>query len=175
MKVKVLNRSKSTVIYSIPEDNITRIFSHGESKMVDHKEIEKLTFQPGGSELLKNFLLVEDEKTVENNIGEQEIEYWMNENQVRDIMLKGSYDRFLDVLDFAPEGVIDIIKTLAVSIPLTDNAKLGALKRKTGFDAVVAIKNNELANEEEVPQETTVKQRRVAVENNKPVRRVTQD
>ena len=169
MKIKVTNRSHSGVIYTIPEDNLTRFFAIGESKMIDHKEIEKLTFQPGGPELLKNYLLVEDEKTVVNTIGEQEPEYNMTESQIKDVLLNGSYDRFLDVLDFAPEGVIDIIKDLAVNLPLTDTAKMGALKRKTGFDVAKAI---ELAKETaEETEEAPKKQRRVAVENTAPVRR----
>ena len=171
MKVKVLNRSKSTVIYSIPEDNITRIFANGESKMIDSAEIEKLTFQPGGTRLLKNFLLVEDNQVVADNIGKQEIEYWMTEEEVKNMMLNESYHRFIDDLDFAPEGVIDIIKTLAVQQPLTDNAKLSALQSKTGFNAFKAIENNKAAMEDEEPQETNVKQRRVAVDD-QPVRRV---
>lgn len=173
MKVKVINRSNSGVFYSIPEENITRFFAKGESKMIDHKEIEKLTFQPGGLELLRDYLLVEDEKTVVNTIGEQEPEYNMTESQIKDVLLNGSYDRFLDVLDFAPEGVIDIIKNLAVNLPLTDTAKMGALKRKTGFDVAKAIELMQETAEE--TEEAPKKQRRVAVEDNKPVRRVTQD
>ena len=173
MKVKVTNRSNSRVLYKIPEENLVRIFSKGESKMIDHKEIEKLTFQPGGPELLKNYLLVEDEKTVLNTIGEQEPEYKMTESQIKDVLLNGSYDRFLDVLDFAPEGVIDIIKNLAVSLPLTDTAKMGALKRKTGFDVAKAIELMKETAEE--TEEAPKKQRRVAVENTAPIRRVAQD
>ena len=169
MKVKVINRSNSGVFYSIPEENIAK----GEFKMIDHKEIEKLTFQPGGLELLRDYLLVEDEKTIINTIGEQEPEYNMTESQIKDVLLNGSYDRFLDVLDFAPEGVIDIIKSLAVSLPLTDTAKMGALKRKTGFDVAKAIELMQETVEEK--EEAPKKQRRVVVEDNKPVRRVPQD
>jgi len=38
-------------------------------------------------------------------------------------MKTGSLDEFLDCLDFAPEGVTDLIKTLAVELPLNDVAK----------------------------------------------------
>lgn len=169
MKVKVINRSSSGVFYTIPEDNITRFFAKGESKMIDHKEIEKLTYQPGGLELIKDCLLIEDDKIVANTIGEQEPEYKMTEDQIKDVLLNGSYDKFLDVLDFAPEGVIDIIKSLAVSLPLTDTTKMGALKRKTGFDAAKAIElmKDSAPEGEAAPK----KQRRVAVENAAPVRR----
>jgi hypothetical protein len=62
---------------------------------------------------------------------------------VRDLLVNGSLDRFLDALDYAPEGVIDLIKTMAVNLPLGDVAKLNAIKAKTGFDAAAAIRHVE--------------------------------
>jgi len=38
-------------------------------------------------------------------------------------MTTGSLDEFLDCLDFAPEGVKDLIKTLSVELPLNDVSK----------------------------------------------------
>ena len=53
----------------------------------------------------------------------------------------GSLDAFLDCLDFAPVGVIDLLKKFAVSVPLADYEKRKALKEKTGFDVDIALKN----------------------------------
>jgi hypothetical protein len=55
-------------------------------------------------------------------------------------MQNGSLDEFLDCLDFAPEGVIDLIKTLAVELPLNDVAKREAILNKTGFNVDNAIR-----------------------------------
>ena len=57
-------------------------------------------------------------------------------------MLKnGSLDQFLDCLDYAPEGVLELVKKFSVELPLTDFEKRQALKAKTGFDVDAAIAN----------------------------------
>jgi len=38
-------------------------------------------------------------------------------------MTTGSLDEFLDCLDFAPSVIIDMIKVLAVDLPLNDVSK----------------------------------------------------
>jgi hypothetical protein len=84
----------------------------------------------------------------------------MSENQVRDLLLTGSLDAFLDALDFAPLGVIDLIKTLAVQLPLTDLNKRKALKEKTGFDVDKALIHIEEEKAEEAEHIQPVKTER---------------
>jgi len=55
-------------------------------------------------------------------------------------MQTGSLDEFLDCLDFAPEGVKDLIKNLAVDLPLNDVAKREAIFNKLGFNVDNAIR-----------------------------------
>lgn len=163
MKVKVKNRSKSFVGYTIPEDRINRTFAPGETKEIDAEELEKVTFQPGGSVILNEYLLISDAELAQKlNSVNIEPEYWMTEDEVKEVMLHGSLDRFLDVLDFAPEGVIDLIKSLAVSMPLNDLAKLEAIKEKFGFNAAKAIEHVKEAEVEETP-EVSSRGRRVAI------------
>ena len=73
----------------------------------------------------------------------------MSEGQIRELLLRGSLDAFLDALDFAPLGVIDLIKSMAVSLPLTDLNKRKALKEKTGFDVDSALRHLEEEKAEE--------------------------
>lgn len=135
----VKNRSSSIVVYRIPETNIRREFQPGETKRISFGELEKLTYQPGGRALIEEFLqIIDDEVTTNLNV-HREYEYDMSEVQIRDLLLTGSLDAFLDALDFAPIGVIDLIKTLSVSLPLTDLNKRKALKDKTGFDVDRAL------------------------------------
>ena len=68
----------------------------------------------------------------------------MNENNVIDLLKNGSLDEFLDCLDYAPEGVIELIKKFAVQLPLDDYKKRQALKNKTGFDTDAAVANSGL-------------------------------
>ena len=82
-------------------------------------------------------------------------------------------DRFLDCLDFAQEGIIDLVKTLAVKVPMTDTQKIEALKKKTGFDVLAAIRNMEAEKEDEPDSvEKTIPERRVATKEEVPQRRV---
>ena len=57
----VKNRSSSIVVYKIPETNLRREFAPGETKRLPFGELEKLTYQPGGRELIENFLQIIDE------------------------------------------------------------------------------------------------------------------
>lgn len=144
----VKNRSTSVVVYRIPESNLRREWAPGEVKRIPFGELEKLTYQPGGRELIANFLqIMENEVTDDLNV-HREPEYNMSEDQVRDLILNGSIDAFLDALDFAPLGVIDLIKTMSVQLPITDMAKREALKAKTGFDVDKAIENDRASKED---------------------------
>ena len=137
----VKNRSSSVVVYNIPEDGIRREFAPGETKRITFEELQKLSYQPGGRELMANFLQIKSEGIVQTlNIPAQP-EYYMTEQQIIDLLKTGSQAAFLDCLDYAPVGVIDLIKKFAVSLPLTDYEKRQALKAKTGFDVDEAIKN----------------------------------
>ena len=138
----VKNRSATTVLYKIPEDNIRRRFTPGETKRISYDELLKLSYQPGGREMMANFLQIQSEGVPKSLGMRPQPEYYMSEAQVIDLLKKGSLDAFLDCLDFAPEGVIDLIKRFAVSLPLTDYDKRVALKTKTGFDTDAAIANS---------------------------------
>lgn len=158
----VKNRSSSVVVYRIPESNLRREFAPGETKRVAFGELEKLTYQPGGRELLEEFLQIVDEEVTQDLNVHRELEYDMSEAQVKDLLLRGPLDVFLDALDFAPIGVIDLIKSMAVSLPLTDLNKRKALKEKTGFDVDKALTHIEEERAEEAAgQQPATAQRRV--------------
>ena len=145
----VRNRSAGMVVYSIPEKNIRREFASGETKKISYEELELLTYQAGGRVLMENFLQIQsDEATANLNI-HTEPEYKMTDEEIKELLLTGSMDAFLDCLDFAPVGVIDLIKQLAVSLPLNDMEKREAIKNKFGFDVTKAIENSKVDEEED--------------------------
>lgn len=135
----VKNRSVGMVVYNIREDNIRREFSPGEVKRISFGELEKLSFQPGGRELMTNYLQIKEEEATADLGIKRELEYDMSEQDVIRLIQTGSQDEFLDCLDFAPEGIIDLIKHLAVQLPMTDTMKCKAVKEKTGFDVMAAL------------------------------------
>ena len=148
--VEVKNRSNSTVIYSLPELSIRRQFTPGETKRLAFSELEALTYRPGGLRLIMDCLLINDQG-IANQIINQKIEpeYWLDEQGIVKLLKEGSLDEFLDCLDFAPVGVIDLIKTVAIKLPLNDVEKRNALKKKTGYDLDKTLLNLRAVKEEE--------------------------
>ena len=144
----VKNRGAGHVSYKIPEDGIRRSFAPGETKEISYAELEKLTFQPGGMVILTNYLQIMEQDALKSFGIHAEPEYHMSEHDVAALIKTGSLDAFLDALDFAPTGVIDLIKKLSVEIPLVDMNKRKALKEKTGFDVDSALRHIEEEKED---------------------------
>ena len=156
MMYRVKNRGASTVVYKIPEDGIRREFKPGQTLQISSEELEKLTYQPGGTLILSQFLQILDLEGIQKANIKTEPEYHMSEADVSKLITSGSLDAFLDCLDFAPIGVIDLIKKLSISIPMVDIQKRKALKEKTGFDVEAALKHQEEDKEDD--QKTILKQ-----------------
>jgi hypothetical protein len=78
-----------------------------------------------------------------------EVEYFLDEKGVENLLNNESLDALLDALDFAPEGVIQLIKDKAVAMPLNDMAKREAIKNVTGFDVTAAIDYSKPDEDEE--------------------------
>lgn len=150
----VKNRSAGVATYKIPELGVRRTFSPGEVKKISAEELEKLTYRPGGMALLANFLQIMDQEAIAKVGLNPQPEYHMSEQDIIKLMQSGSIDEFLDCLDFAPPGVIDLIKKLSVSLPLSDIQKRNALKAKTGFDCDAALKH--VMEEKEEDGENTI-------------------
>ena len=137
----VKNRSAGIAVYKIPELGIRRSFAPGEVKQISAEELEKLTYRPGGMAILANFLQIQSEAGLQQVGLNPQPEYHMSEKDVQDLLTTGSLDEFLDCLDFAPPGVIDLIKKMSVTLPLGDVSKRKALKDKTGFDCDAALRH----------------------------------
>ena len=157
----VKNRSTGTVSYSIPEDRIKRHFAVGEVKRITEEELEKLSYQPGGRILILNYLQIEDIEMVENLNIPAEQEYWYSENEIIRLLESGSVDELLDCLDFAPSGVIDLLKKYAIELPVNDFRKREAIFEKTGFNITKTLENIANEKEEESNQKTETPKRRV--------------
>ena len=140
---KVTNRSAGRVIYNIPEDHIRREFYNKETKEIALSELEKLAQQPGGRKLIYNYLSIQDADAIGHLVNRPiEPEYWLTEDKIPEWMNTCSLDEFKDALDFAPEGIKDLIKKYAVSLPLNDFAKRQAMFEQLGFNVTKAIENS---------------------------------
>ena len=168
--IKVLNRDSGAVIYTIPEMNgLRRVFQAGETKEITFEELQKLSYIPGGMPILRDSLVILNNKeAIKELLGQVEPEYEYSRDDVINLLKNGSMDEFLDCLDFAPEGVKDLVKTLAVELPVNDVSKRQAILEKLGFNVDNAIKiKNETA---EPDQEEHKVQRRVKKTQSKPER-----
>lgn len=155
----IKNRSAGRVGYTVTEGNIRREFAPGEVKKIPYRELEQLSYQAGGRELMAQFLQILDIEVTQNLGIHTEPEYVMSEQQIIDLLRTGSVDAFLDCLDFAPIGVIELVKKYAVSLPLENYEKREALKRKTGFDVDKVIANLKAEKAEEAPEAVSTARR----------------
>ena len=166
--IRIKNRSNGAIAYTIPElgdaRNVRREFAPKEIKSISRKELEALTFIGGGRTLLEDYLQILDDEGFEVANFTPEPEYAMSEEDIIALINNGSLDAFLDALDFAPEGVIDLIKHYCVKLPCNDTSKREALLKKTGFNVDSALRIQKESQEADTNAETApTKQRRVPV------------
>jgi hypothetical protein len=175
--IEVINRSSGGVGYEIPDSNgLIRTFQKREKKKIPFEEIRKLLYQVGGEYIFTNLLVIKNEEAVKELFSTRpEPEYYYTEVEVRTLLETGTLDQLLDCLDFAPEGVIDIVKDVAVKIKLNDVSKRDAILAKTGFNVSKAIEINEETDVEEVSEKINRRTSPITSEEKKeqqPQRRV---
>ena len=148
--INVTNRNNGTTGYIIPDlGNLHRNFSAGETKKITMEELRKLSYIPGGETILREYLVIDNKEALKELLNGVEPEYFYTEEEVKALLLTGSLDQLMDCLDFAPEGVIDLVKNYAVELKINDIQKRQVILDKTGFNVTSAITVNEETNEED--------------------------
>ena len=142
-KVQVRNRSNRIVIYHVDDMHVRREFAPGETKMIPVEELMALSQKAGGAYIIRNSLFIQDAPTVKEMPMKVEPEYYLDDKGVIELLKNGSVDALLDCLDFAPGGVIELVKKYAVELPITDTRKIRAIRDKTGFKVDLALKHKE--------------------------------
>lgn len=141
--ITLKNRDSGRVGYTIEDTGAHRTFIGGEAKQVPFEEIEKLSWSTGGRSLLREFLIIQDPEAAEEILGELPPEYYYDENSVKTLLTEGSVEQLEDTLDFAPKGVIDLVKEEAVNLKIDSTAKRDIIKERTNFNVSNAIEINE--------------------------------
>lgn len=173
--IKVTNRDSGRVGYKIPELGVERQFTAGERKEITFNELERLSFMPGGQKLLSDYLTVDSREAL-NLLGiETEPEYFYTKEDIKRLMTFGSLDEFLDCLDFAPSGVLDMIKDMAVNLPLNDMEKRKAILDKLSFDVnkAIEIKNTKFDGDTKTEESSAEKPIRRSATNTETAGRRT--
>ena len=174
--VEVTNRNNGTTGYTL-NSGMERIFNINETKKVPLEELQEVEAMPGGEYLLRNYLMIKDKTALDYLNVEPEPEYFYTENEIKELLLNGSLDQLEDCLNFAPQGVLDILKDKAVSLEIPDMRKRDLISKKLGFNIDNAIKIEKAFKEDSTlnNKETTVPERKstpVVVED-KPVRKAS--
>lgn len=148
-EVEVTNRKACTTGYTIEDYNLqgghlTRSFAPGETKIVTVGELESLLATQGGQRIFDNYLFVKDQEILSylNHNQEMEPEYFYSDEDIKNLILNGSVDEFEDCLNFAPVGVVERVKQLALQLEMPDHNKRKVLFEKTGYN----LDNNLIIN-----------------------------
>lgn len=173
-KIAVQNLTNNDVVYIDDNGGIVRrmVFHAQQTIPVEKDVIERMQYDTGGAVLLKDFLSVKDEDMRESiGVPSDQIEYNWTKDDVKKLLTSGEEDALRDALDFAPQGIIDMIIDMAVAMPLNDRNKVEIIAEATGRNIEMMI-NNKLQYEkafEKTPEKAT--QRRTATKA-QPGRRV---
>lgn len=159
--VSVTNKSAGHVMFKTSFGS--RKFSPGQTRHnITIEELLELAQTQGGDVMLANYLYIEDPEVMEKDLEVKvEPEYFLKEEDLPKWMETCTLDEFKDALDFAPLGTRDLIKELAVTMPLNDYSKRQAIKDQLGLDVSAAVENMKSDPEDEV-KEVKPAQRRVA-------------
>ena len=161
--ISVTNRNAGWTGYTLPDTNTNRQFAPKETKKIPLEELQQLQYAPGGEYMLKNCFIINDmDALTALNMENVEPEYFYTETEVRTLLETGTLDQLEDCLNFAPDGVIDLIKTIAVEIELPDTRKRKLISEKTGLNIDNAIMVNTIMATEEDSAPTEVKSRKAA-------------
>ena len=181
--INVRNRNNGTTGYTLVDGaKETRLWAENEVKKITFAELKRVSYLPGGAELLRDYLVIEDPAAIEAlNVGidiQEQPEYLYTENEIRDLLFNGSLDELKDFLDFSPDGGIEIAKQIAVNEELPDMRKRKIISEATGFNINTAIEINDMMKDNSIAEDAAPKkQRRVAKETEaapapeKPTRR----
>ena len=86
---------------------------------LNKKELRKLSYIPGGEVILREYLVIDNKEALDELLnGGVEPEYFYTEDEIKTLLLTGSLDQLMDCLDFAPGGVIDLVKKYAVELKI---------------------------------------------------------
>lgn len=157
--VKVTNRNNGVTGYTL-SNGFRRQFHIGQTRSVDLEELKELSAIPGGEYILKNFLIINDQAALDYLDIPTEPEYFYTEKEIKTLLENGSLDQLEDCLNFAPQGVIDLIKSISIQIELPDTRKRKMILEKTGFSVDNALLVNATLSQEndtekeEKPQST---------------------
>lgn len=152
-RVKVVNRASGSLAYKIDTLRVTRHWRKpGDYLNISIAELLELKTVKGGQSLLENYVIIEDKEALSVLFPDQELEpeYNYGLKEIEALLYEADTEQLLDALDFAPKGVLDLIKAKSAEKLPNTTAKIEAINKKFKIDL---NKINELYQEKEILEE----------------------
>lgn len=162
--IEITNLLDCTCGYIVDLTGVHRILPPHASFKVKASELRELFYQRGGQELLHDYIRVGN-KALAQEFGvdvDNTPEYNWGRKDVIDALNNPNIDILLDALDFAPDGIKQLIADVAVEIEVADVNKRKAISDKLGIDVDAMITNKNLATQEAEEKEEKPTRRRAA-------------
>lgn len=159
-RVKVVNRASGSLAYKIDTLRVTRHWRKpGDYLNISIAELLELKTVKGGQSLLENYVIIEDEEALSVLFPDQELEpeYKYGIKEIEVLLYEADTEQLLDALDFAPKGVLDLIKSKSAEKLPNTTAKIEAINKKFKIDL---NKVNEFYQEKEIKEESPEPTRR---------------
>ena len=156
--VNVTNRDNGEVFAKLSNGKIID-FNAGQTRKVPIDDLIEINSSEGGRVLLRDYLVIEDKEALGILEITPEPEYYYTEAEIRKLLTEGTLDQLEDCLNFAPGGVIDILKEVAVDMKLPDTRKRELIAKKIGFniDNILYVKKQLNEDEDEPKEEKPVR------------------
>ena len=145
--VPVTNRDNGEVVVVLSNDKLIH-FNAGETRKISLEDLAEMRSGEGNRVLLKDYLMIKDQQALDYLEIETEPEYFYTKEEIRVLLETGTLEQLEDCLNFAPEGVLDILKDVALSIELPDTRKRKLISQKTGYDIDNIIRVRQFLNTE---------------------------
>lgn len=165
-KVPVRSRARGKVVYIIDALRVRRVWEKpGDVINISIDELVELRTVKGGQTLLDKYLVVEDDEAI-TMLYDYELppEYKYGEAEIDYLLHAGTNEQLFDALDYAPEGVLQMIRAMAIKNKPDTTAKVEAINKKFNIDLLTVIKNAEDNGDSDNNSETTQARRSAPVE-----------
>ena len=131
-KVPVRSRTQGSVSYKLESRLAARSWQKAGTVLYPTvEELKEVMMIPGGAYLLKNCLVIEDpEARIEVLGAEPEPEYLYGEKEIKTLLYEADDAALLDCLDYAPAGVLELVRQYAIEKLPNTMVKIQAINDK---------------------------------------------
>ena len=164
-KVKITNLMDCQTGYPTISGVFRRLAPYA-SMTVTAEELRQSANLPGVIDLFRNYVRIGNKSLAEEfGVPSDAVEYSWTQKDVDYAVTSADIDVLLDALDFAPQGIVEMIVDRAVALEIPDMTKRQAILEKTGNDITKMIETkhayDSVSDGAEDASSSTARRRRV--------------